>query len=145
MVESNLHRQPWEDWLRISYGYKRHYDPSIFRPTCLCNIVVVWIWSILHRQPWEVRLIHVWNFANRLLMFLLPLGLKGISFRISLLPFWYVLCPGDSNMQMRFLHSDQGHSTITSTLAFSIVKPAAYVPSPIPTYLKKKKKKFKIF
>merc|ERR1712002_889104 len=38
---------------------------------------------------------------------------------------------------MRFLHSDQGHSTITSTLAFSIVKPAAYVPSPIPTYLEK--------
>ena len=43
-------------------------------------------------------------------------------------------------MQIRFLHSDQGHSTITSTLAFSIVKPAAYMPSPIPTYLKKKKK-----
>ena len=45
-------------------------------------------------------------------------------------------------MQIRFLHSDQGHSTITSTLAFSIVKPAAYVPSPIPTYLKKKNSKF---
>ena len=48
-------------------------------------------------------------------------------------------------MQIRFLHSDQGHSTITSTLAFSIVKPAAYMPSPIPTYLKKKKKIPKIF
>ena len=45
-------------------------------------------------------------------------------------------------MQIRFLHSDQGHSTITSTLAFSIVNPAAYVPSPIPTYLKKKIQNF---
>ena len=53
-------------------------------------------------------------------------------------------------MQIRFLHSDQGHSTITSTSAFSIVKPAAYMPSPIPSYLKKKiqnlkKKNFSTF
>ena len=30
----------------VSCGYNRHYDSSIFRPTSLCNIVVVWIGSV---------------------------------------------------------------------------------------------------